>query len=123
MGPVNDSLCTRNCVSDSLYRWLNQATPALIAPALPAVFAAPGSAHASAAAGCDVRLRIVTTEPVTDDATFVDSFARDHPGYQLTMQWHDTDSGSIMAVDLAGPGPDSNNAISPPRGAVASIPR
>ena len=70
---------------------------------------ANSTAPAALVATCEMRLRVELTPDVPDPraARFVGSLVGDHPDYWLTLQGQDLDNGSVIALDLTGPGPEA----------------
>jgi hypothetical protein len=70
---------------------------------------ADSTAQAAPVAPCDMRLRVELAPAVPDphDSGFVSSLLGNHPDYRLTMQRRDPDNGSVIALDLTGPGPEA----------------
>jgi hypothetical protein len=70
--------------------------------------AASSTANAASPAVCDMRLSVELTPDVPNprDEGFLSSLLSNHPGYQLTLQRED--NGSVIVLDLTGPGPESS---------------
>ena len=89
------------------YRWLTLIAAAVINVLGILIFvAASSTAHAASPAPCAMQLSVELTPDVPDsrDPGFLSSLLSNHPDYRLTLQQQD--DGSVIVLDLAGPGPD-----------------
>jgi hypothetical protein len=92
-------------------RWLTVAAVVLITALEVVVFAAVTStARAATPAPCDLTLRVEVTPGVPNpgDPGFLSSLLSNHPDYRLTLERRDFYHGSVVFLDLTGPGPTSS---------------
>jgi hypothetical protein len=82
---------------------------ALLAAALVPLGAASGTAAAQPAAPCDMHVRVELTPdaPQPLDAGFVSSLLGKPSAFRLTLRQQDPYNPSVIALDLAGPGPEA----------------
>ena len=92
-----------------LFHWLTLVAAVLITALEVLVFAAATSTPAAAASPgpCELLLRVEVTPdvPSPGDEGFLSSLLSNHPDYRLTLERRDFYHGSVVFLDLTGPGP------------------
>jgi hypothetical protein len=77
---------------------------------LEAVGLAVSTVQAAPLAPCEMRLRVELSPAVPNprEPGFVSSLLGNHPQYRLSLQGHDLENPSVIALDLAGPGAEAD---------------
>ncbi len=92
-----------------LRQWLTLAAAVLITALEVLVFTAVTTTTSNAAtpAPCDLVVRVEVTPDVPNpaDTGFLSSLLGNHPDYRLTLERRDFYHGSVVILDLTGPGP------------------